>query len=165
MSAGVRAVVDPRFPAELARLRRERGMSLRGLARDVFSGKSYLHDLETGRAQPTGDVARHLDDALRAGGTLAAMVVDTPAVATRDDDQRLAYVISRPTRLDASAVRLLSGCRTSPSRVSIDGVARGSRSPSRPQAVERRPMLTDGRWDHRGRGAVAAGTRSGCSIR
>ncbi|OZV83768.1 hypothetical protein CA850_03680 [Micromonospora echinospora] len=108
MSARVRAVVDPRFSAELARLRRERGMSLRGLARDVFYGKSYLHDLETGRAQPTGDVARHLDDALRAGGTLAAMVVDTPAVTTRDDDQRLAYVISRPTRLDASAVRLLA---------------------------------------------------------
>ncbi|MFI6820968.1 multiprotein-bridging factor 1 family protein [Micromonospora sp. NPDC050187] len=103
-----RAVVDPRFAAELARLRRERGLSLRGLARSVFYGKSYLHDLETGRTRPTGEVARYLGDALWAGGTLAAMVVDTPAVTTRDDDQRIAYVISHPARLDAPAVRLLA---------------------------------------------------------
>ncbi|MFI6230151.1 multiprotein-bridging factor 1 family protein [Micromonospora echinospora] len=108
MSARVRAVVDPRFPAELARLRRQRGLSLRGLARSVFYGKSYLHDLEAGHTRPTGDVARHLDDALRAGGALAAMVVDTPAVTTRDDDQRIAYVISDPARLDAPTVRLLA---------------------------------------------------------
>ncbi|MEO3776337.1 helix-turn-helix transcriptional regulator [Micromonospora sp. B11E3] len=108
MPARVRTAVDPRFPAELARLRRECGMSLRDLARRVHYSKSYLHDLEVGRIRPTCDLARHLDDTLQAGGTLAAMVVDTPVVTTPDDDQRIAYAIAQPTRLDAATVRLLA---------------------------------------------------------
>lgn len=103
-----RTAVDPRFAAQLAALRRRRGLSLRDLARQAFYSKSYLHDLETGRAQPTQDVARRLDDALQGGGALAAMAVDTPAVTTPDDAQRLAYVIEHPTRLDGEAVRLLA---------------------------------------------------------
>lgn len=104
----VRTVVDPRFASELARRRQERGLSLRDLARRAFFSKSYLHDLESGRTRPTRDAARHLDDVLQAGGTLAAMVVDGPAVTTLDDDQRIAYVIAHPARLDAFAVRLLA---------------------------------------------------------
>ncbi|BCJ62909.1 helix-turn-helix domain-containing protein [Micromonospora endophytica] len=101
-------IVDPRFPAELARLRRERGLSLRDLARLAFVGKSYVHDLETGCARPSRELAAHLDDTLAAGGTLAAMVVDAPAVTTPDDDDRLAYVLAEPTRLDGAAVRVLA---------------------------------------------------------
>jgi transcriptional regulator with XRE-family HTH domain len=108
MPARVRTIVDPRFPTELARLRRQRGLSLRELSRVVFYGKSFLHDLECGRKRPAVDVARQLDDALRAGGTLAAMVTDPPVVASPDDDQRIAYVIRHPTRLDADAVRVLA---------------------------------------------------------
>ncbi|WKU03787.1 helix-turn-helix transcriptional regulator [Micromonospora sp. HUAS LYJ1] len=108
MPGRLRTIVDPRFPAELARLRRERGLSLRTLSRLVFYGKSYLHALEVGRTRPSSDAARHLDEALDAGGVLAALVVDAPSVATDDDRQRLAYVVDRPTRLDGPTVRLLA---------------------------------------------------------
>ncbi|QOC94573.1 helix-turn-helix domain-containing protein [Micromonospora craniellae] len=100
-------LVDPRFPAELARMRRERGLSLRDVARLAYVGKSYVHDLETGRTKPSRELAEHLDGALRAGGTLAALVVAVPKVTTLDDDERLAYVVAAPSRLDASTVRIL----------------------------------------------------------
>lgn len=108
MPARVRTVVDPRFPTELARLRRERGLSLRELARRAFCGKSYLHDLEAGRTRPSSEAARHLDGVLDAGGQLVALVVDAPPVTTDDDRQRLAYVLEHPTRLDGPAVRILA---------------------------------------------------------
>ncbi|WP_433528634.1 helix-turn-helix domain-containing protein [Micromonospora sp. CA-263727] len=60
------SIVDPRFPAELARLRHERGLSLRDLARQAYVGKSYVHDLETGRTRPSRELAEHLDDTLQA---------------------------------------------------------------------------------------------------
>ncbi|MFY1689575.1 helix-turn-helix domain-containing protein [Plantactinospora sp. WMMB782] len=101
-------IVDPRFPARLRELRAARDLSLRDLARRVYYSKSQLHDLETARAKPTFEAARRLDDALQAGGTLAALVVEAPAVTTPDDDQRLAYVAARPSRLDAATVRTLS---------------------------------------------------------
>jgi len=75
-----RPLVDPAFSEALRRLRVERGLSLRGLGRQAHHGKSYLHDLETGRKQPTVETARHLDDILEAGGTLAALV--TPSTST-----------------------------------------------------------------------------------
>ncbi|MEV5819552.1 helix-turn-helix domain-containing protein [Micromonospora haikouensis] len=108
MPARVRTVVDPRFPAELGRLRRAHGMSLRDLARRAFYGKSYLHDLESGRTRPSLDVAHQLDELLHAGGSLAAMVTALPAVTTPDDDERLAYVRAEPSRLDGTSVRLLA---------------------------------------------------------
>ncbi|MFK3980937.1 helix-turn-helix domain-containing protein [Micromonospora sp. NPDC050397] len=101
-------IVDPRFPTRLHELRIARGLSLRALGDLVHHGKSYIHDLETGRCRPTPGTARRLDDALEAGGMLASLVVDAPIVTTPDDDHRLAYVIDRPTRLDATAVHLLS---------------------------------------------------------
>ncbi|MFI6758415.1 helix-turn-helix domain-containing protein [Micromonospora sp. NPDC050417] len=101
-------IIDPRFSARLAELRLARGLSLRDLARRVYFSKSYLHDLETGRCRPTSETAQRLDDVLEAGGVLAALVVDAPAVTTPDDDQRIAYVIDRPARLDAAAVHHLA---------------------------------------------------------
>jgi transcriptional regulator with XRE-family HTH domain len=77
----VRPFVDPRFAATLRRLRAERGLSVRDLGRSAVYGKSYVHDLETGRKNPTRDVARRLDDALGAGGELAAMVKDLGAAS------------------------------------------------------------------------------------
>ena len=71
--------VDPRFPAAMRRLRHERGMSVRDLARLAFFGKTYIHELETGRKEPTPETAARLDDALRANGDLSALV--TAAVA------------------------------------------------------------------------------------
>ncbi|MBE1485232.1 helix-turn-helix domain-containing protein [Plantactinospora soyae] len=64
---------DSGFAAVLRRLRTERDMSLRELARVAYYGKSYLHELETGVKQPTPQAARRLDDALGAGGELVAM--------------------------------------------------------------------------------------------
>lgn len=101
-------IVDPRFPARLRELRTARGLSLRGLAGRTYYGKSLLHDLETSRCRPTVDAARRLDEALQAGGALAALVVEAPAVTTPDDDERVAYVIAQPSRLDAATVRTLA---------------------------------------------------------
>ncbi|MEO3930196.1 helix-turn-helix transcriptional regulator [Micromonosporaceae bacterium B7E4] len=101
-------IVDPRFPARLRELRTARGLSLRDLARRTYYGKSHLHDLETSRCRPTVETARRLDDALEAGGTLASLVVEAPTVTTPDDDQRIAYVIAQPSRLDAATVRTLA---------------------------------------------------------
>ncbi|MFJ6196934.1 multiprotein-bridging factor 1 family protein [Micromonospora sp. NPDC092111] len=108
MPARIRTVVDPRFPGELSRLREAHGMSLRDLARRAHYSKTYLHDLETGRARPTRDFAARLDVILGAAGALAEMVVDAPPVTTPDDDQRIAHVVAHPTHLDATTVRLLA---------------------------------------------------------
>ncbi|WP_434742582.1 helix-turn-helix domain-containing protein [Micromonospora sp. SH-82] len=108
MPARIRTIVDPQFPTHLSRLRTRCGMSLRDLARHIHCSKSYVHDLESGRARPTRAVATQLDRVLQAAGVLAAMVVDTPAVTTPDDDQRIAYVAAHPTRLDVQTVALLA---------------------------------------------------------
>ncbi|MFY1615769.1 helix-turn-helix domain-containing protein [Micromonospora sp. WMMD736] len=97
-------LVDPRFPAELRRLRQARGLSLRQLAAVVSHGKSLLHQLEAGQTKPTVDVAVRLDDALQANGALAALVVETP----RGDD-RLAYVTAHRGRVDRATVDALAG--------------------------------------------------------
>ncbi|MEU7978271.1 helix-turn-helix transcriptional regulator [Micromonospora sp. NPDC049081] len=107
MPSRIRSLVDPRFPAALARLRESRGMSIRDLARRAHLGKSYLHNLETGGTKPTGEVAAELDGVLQAGGTLTAMVADLPP-ASSDDTARIAHTIGTPTRLDAATVALLA---------------------------------------------------------
>lgn len=107
MPSRIRSLVDPRFSATLARLRVSRGMSLRDLARHVNRGKSYISDLETGRTKPSAAVAAQLDDALQAGGTLTALVVDLPAINT-DDTARLGHTLTHPGRVDAASVRLLA---------------------------------------------------------
>jgi transcriptional regulator with XRE-family HTH domain len=103
-----RSIVDPRFPARLRQLRQARGLSLRDLARLTYLAKSTLSELENGRRSPSGGTAHHLDRALDAGGELAAMVTEAPTVTTPEDDDRLAYVIARPPRLDAASVRSLA---------------------------------------------------------
>lgn len=72
--------VDPRFGALLRALLEARGISYRALAARVYQGKTYVHDLATGRAAPTTEVARRLDEALGAGGALAALA-ETPGGA------------------------------------------------------------------------------------
>ncbi|TDC29572.1 helix-turn-helix transcriptional regulator [Micromonospora sp. KC213] len=103
-------VVDPRFPAELRRLRESRGLSLRQLAAAVNHGKSLIHQLEAGHTKPTVDVAVRLDGALDANGELSALVADAP-----DGGDRLTYVTTHPRRVDPAAVRafadLLAGYR------------------------------------------------------
>lgn len=67
-------VVDPGFGPYLRTLREERGWSLRRLGPLVNCSHGHLWDLEKGRKSPSLRVAALLDDALRAGGQLAAMV-------------------------------------------------------------------------------------------
>lgn len=80
-----RSIADPRFPQVLRRLRNERGLTLRELARLVHHSKSLLHELENGTRQPSVETAQALDTALDAGGELARMVtVDTGGMRRRD---------------------------------------------------------------------------------
>jgi transcriptional regulator with XRE-family HTH domain len=67
--------IAPTFAARLRQLMRERGYSFRRLAERTYYGKSYVHDLATGRKAPTAETAHRLDEALGAGGELAALAV------------------------------------------------------------------------------------------
>jgi len=79
-----RSIVDARFAATLRRLRTERGLSLRALARLTHHGKTLLHELETGVKEPTTDMAGRLDAALQAAGELAALVSADTGMRRRD---------------------------------------------------------------------------------
>jgi transcriptional regulator with XRE-family HTH domain len=77
--------VDPRFPDRMRQLLDQRGVSYRVLAARTFHAKSYLHDLATGRKAPTAEVAKRIDEALAAGGDLAALVRVGAAVRIGDE--------------------------------------------------------------------------------
>ncbi|MFY1689576.1 helix-turn-helix domain-containing protein [Plantactinospora sp. WMMB782] len=98
--------VDPRFGAELRRLRQEAGLSIRELAGPALTSRSQIHDLETGRRRPTVETAATLDQALDAGGRLTAMV--WPAGSPPADSDRLDYVMVHPRRLDAATLDALT---------------------------------------------------------
>ncbi|GIG87133.1 hypothetical protein Pen02_20690 [Plantactinospora endophytica] len=90
--------VDPYFAQTLRRLRLDRGLSLRDLGRLAHRAKSHLHELETGRKQPSTEVAHHLDQVLDANGRLASLV----AASTSDRDEAEALELLRLA--DASGV-------------------------------------------------------------
>ncbi|MGW5849765.1 nSTAND1 domain-containing NTPase [Streptomyces sp. NPDC055254] len=64
------------FPAQLRRLRGQRGLSLADLARRTHYSKGYLSKIETGSKRPTADVARRCDEVLRAEGRLLRLVAE-----------------------------------------------------------------------------------------
>jgi transcriptional regulator with XRE-family HTH domain len=64
----------PAFAEKLQQLRQQRGLSLRDLAGLAHYGKSYVHELETGKKPPTPAIAWRLDEALNADGHLARLV-------------------------------------------------------------------------------------------
>ncbi|GGR96196.1 hypothetical protein GCM10010169_45910 [Micromonospora fulviviridis] len=76
-------MTEPSFACRLRALREESGLSLRGLARLTFYGKSYLHELETGAKAPTAQIAQQLDRVLRARGELVALAA-RPGVRRRE---------------------------------------------------------------------------------
>ncbi|WP_307961490.1 helix-turn-helix domain-containing protein [Salinispora arenicola] len=102
MPPRTRTIVDPRFAADLRQRREAHGLTLRQLGVAVSYGKSLLHQLETGRTRPTVDIAVRLDDALAAGGHLAALVADMPTTS-----ERAAYAAQHPRRVDQGAVDAL----------------------------------------------------------
>ncbi|WP_405921138.1 helix-turn-helix domain-containing protein [Streptomyces sp. NBC_00122] len=67
----------PPFPAQLRRLRVQRGLSLADMARRTHYSKGYLSKIETGSKRVTADVARRCDEVLGAGGELLRMVRET----------------------------------------------------------------------------------------
>ncbi|MDG5802324.1 helix-turn-helix domain-containing protein [Streptomyces ossamyceticus] len=73
------------FPAQLRRLRQERGLSLTDLARRTHYSKGYLSKIETGTKRATVDVARLCDQVLGAEGQLLRLVQQAPP---RDGDPR-----------------------------------------------------------------------------
>jgi GntR family transcriptional regulator len=77
-------IVDPRFPHLLKDVRHDRGLSLRELAGRVHYSHSYLWDIETGRKQPTSEIAQLLDTTLSAGGMLAELVTEDPNLKPLD---------------------------------------------------------------------------------
>jgi transcriptional regulator with XRE-family HTH domain len=104
----MRNEVDPRFGDLLRALLEARGISYRALAARVYQSKTYVHDLASGRAAPTVEVAQRLDEALGAGGALIALVRPQGAVAppasgdTADDPELEAVELAR--RVEASDV-------------------------------------------------------------
>jgi transcriptional regulator with XRE-family HTH domain len=60
------------FGSELERLMRARGVSVRELHRRAGYSTGYISQLRRGLRRPSADAARDLDDALGAGGELAA---------------------------------------------------------------------------------------------
>ena len=98
--------VDPRFPAEMRRLRQERGLSLRQLGALAHRAKSHLHELETGKKQPSAEVAEHIDQLLRAGGQLAALVATPMPASTASDETDALELAQRIAASDVSAETL-----------------------------------------------------------
>ncbi|MBL1082459.1 PD40 domain-containing protein [Streptomyces actinomycinicus] len=78
------APTTPSFPAQLRRLRQQRGLSLADLARQTHYSKGYLSKIETGAKRATLDVARRCDQILRAEGALLRLVAP-PRPAEPDD--------------------------------------------------------------------------------
>lgn len=94
--------VDPEFTATLRRLRDQAGMSYAALGAAARYDRSYIWELEHGRKRPTAETARHLDDALGAGGKLAALVWEDPGPDV--DADRLSYVAARPRSVDPRSI-------------------------------------------------------------
>ncbi|MGW5398380.1 nSTAND1 domain-containing NTPase [Streptomyces sp. NPDC003952] len=69
------------FPAQLRRLRVERGLSLGDLARRTHYSKGYLSKIETGAKPVTLEVARSCDRALGAEGELLRLVPENEGAA------------------------------------------------------------------------------------
>jgi len=109
-----RATVDPRFSVLMRELLAETGVSYRVLAARTFYGKSYLHELASGKKAPTHETAQRIDNALGAEGRLAELVSDPRdrprSLAVdgwgRRDNERLADALAAEVPGPDNAVRL-----------------------------------------------------------
>jgi Helix-turn-helix domain len=99
------------FGQELRRRRVAAGLSLGQLATKLHYSKGYLSKIETG-CKPAGvDIARMCDEALRAGGELAALVSLPTTVAPPDpagEVTELTGGVLRRKFLEAGAVSLIA---------------------------------------------------------
>jgi transcriptional regulator with XRE-family HTH domain len=94
--------VDPRWGHEMRGMREDRGLTLRRLGTLTAYSHTYLWEIETGRKRPRPEVAMRVDEALRAGGRLLALLDEAPV--TPEDMDRLAWITARPRTLDVPAL-------------------------------------------------------------
>jgi transcriptional regulator with XRE-family HTH domain len=104
------------FAHALRALMDERGISGNALARRVHCDKGLISKYVNGKKQPSAKLARLLDEALGAGGELAALA-PRPAMwrppglngtFSADEEERLALAVQRPSRIDVAAVDSLA---------------------------------------------------------
>jgi transcriptional regulator with XRE-family HTH domain len=94
------------FAEALRALMADRGVSGNKLARIAPCDKALISRLVNGRQQPSESMARLLDEALGAGGKLAALAPG-PTAGPEDRD-RLAWAARNPRRIDSAAVESLA---------------------------------------------------------
>jgi transcriptional regulator with XRE-family HTH domain len=101
------------FGEKMLALMRERGIGLRALARAIPINPGYLSKISRDLCPLSEEMAARIDKALDAGGALAAL--RPPTVRERlnghftpDDEERIAYVMRRPSRIDSQAVDSLT---------------------------------------------------------
>ncbi|MDG4765014.1 UTRA domain-containing protein [Solwaraspora sp. WMMD406] len=88
-------VVDPNFVRLMRRLRLERGMSFRDLAKKAYFSRSYLCEIENGKKPPSLHLVKALDACLNAEGQLARLVTTVP------DDRETERRSQSPSRYTA----------------------------------------------------------------
>ncbi|MFC8796965.1 helix-turn-helix domain-containing protein [Promicromonospora sp. NPDC057138] len=101
--------VDPRFGAELRRLREAHAISLRDLSAASHLSKSLLSLYENAGRDPSPENAAHLDTLLDAGGRLASLTSEAMPddSATPGELERAAHAGRAPRSLDGGAVASL----------------------------------------------------------
>jgi transcriptional regulator with XRE-family HTH domain len=80
---GTRDMSD--FGTELARLMDARGVGVRELARSVHYNPGHISNLRSGKARPSAELARELDDYFAAKGTLAALAPTVGRASLTDE--------------------------------------------------------------------------------
>ncbi|MET7654561.1 helix-turn-helix domain-containing protein [Streptomyces sp. NPDC005486] len=90
----------PDFPAQLRRLRRQRGLSLADMARQTHYSKGYLSKIETGAKRATLDVARRCDQILRAEGGLLRLLPQNPENIENAGDAERTGRTAKPENAD-----------------------------------------------------------------
>src|SRR6266702_5666396 len=100
------------FAERLRALMDERGLSGNALARRVPCDPGYISRLASGKQQPSRNIAKLLDDALDAGGTLAALAPPR------------ARAMPSEARMPAEADMVTVPCRTPDGRIIFVSVSR-----------------------------------------
>jgi transcriptional regulator with XRE-family HTH domain len=102
------------FAAALRALLAERDISQRALARGVPCDPALISRYASGAQEPSPRMAARVDEALGAGGELAALAPvhalwHAPGSLTPDDEERLALAADAPSRVDAQVLDSLAG--------------------------------------------------------
>jgi transcriptional regulator with XRE-family HTH domain len=153
------------FGEELTRRMQAPKVGVRELARRTGYSHGHISDLRSGRKHPSPEAAQDLDDALKAGGALmalvnrrqvlagAAAIAAAPLLGTLDAE-RLAWAHRHPPRIDAAVVQSLADVLAAQRRAEdsvgpravmrpvlaqlaeIEDLVRHARGPLRPALVE-----------------------------